>query len=216
MTDLKNWRRPRGRGDVVTCRYVALGHTFFEAPMVIDHDNDRSTGVYVATGTPLRRLGRVDGASLPRVVPPHYFEYTPVTMHPGTREHGPSLIVWRPGRAHAVHIHWRGDSWELDGYYVNLQAPMTETVAGFETTDLFLDIVVDADLNWQWKDEDELEEAVAVGRLTVTEADAVRREGERVVAGIEARRWPFDGTFDDWRPDPCWPVPPMPDDWNSE
>lgn len=125
---------------------------------------------------------------------PGYFERTRVTMQEATRVRGPSLIVWRPGGAHAVHIHWRGDDWLPDGFYVNLQEPMTEAVTGFETTDQFLDIVIDAGFNWRWKDEDELEEAVAVGRLTVAEADAVRFEGERVVADIEAWRWPFDGS----------------------
>ncbi len=90
------------------------------------------------------------------------------------------------------------------------------TADGFATTDHFLDIVVDADLNWAWKDEDELEEAVAVGRLTIGAARAVRSEGDRVVASIEARHWPFDGSFDTWRPDPAWPIPEIPADWNDE
>jgi len=184
--------------------------------MIVDHDDERSTGVYITTGMPLRRLRPADGSSLPRVVPPGYFERTGVTMHEATRELGPSLIVWRPGGAHAVHIHWRGEDWLPNGFYVNLQEPMTETADGFETTDLFLDIVVDADLGWRWKDEDELEEAAAVGRLTATEANAVRIEGERVVADIEARLWPFDGSYDNWRPDPAWPLPVFPKDWNIE
>lgn len=198
----------------MTCRYVGLGRTFFTAPMIVDHDDERSTGVYITTGMPLRWLGPADGSSLPRVVPPGYFERTRVTMHEDTRERGPSLIVWRPGAAHAVHIHWRGNDWRPDGFYVNLQEPATETPEGFETTDLFLDIVVDADLIWRWKDEDELEEALAVGRLTVTEAKAVRIEAERVVADIEARRWPFDGSYDNWRPDSAWPLPVLREDWN--
>ena len=93
---------------------------------------------------------------------------------------------------------------------------MTETVDGFETTDHFLDIVVDANLNWHWKDQDELEEAVAVGRLTIGEAAAIRAEGERVAADIEARRWPFDGSFDGWRPDPAWPTPAIPANWSED
>jgi hypothetical protein len=195
---------------VVTYRYVGLGRTFLSVAATVDHDDERSTGVYIAPGAPEESIRMGDGSYLPRVIPPGFFERRLVAME--ERLHGgrPSLRIWQPGSAHAVHIHWRGDEWLPDGFYVNLQEPVTETPQGFETTDLFLDIVVDADLNWRWKDEDELEEAVAVGRITPREAEAVRIEGERVAADIESRRWPFDGSFDDWRPDPAWPLPALP------
>lgn len=204
------------RGDVVICRYVGLGQTFVSVAATVDHDDDRSTGVYIAPGAPERQVRLVDGSSVPRVVPPGYFERVHVTMEDGAHGGGPLLIVWQPKAAHAVHLHWRSETWEPDGFYVNLQEPMTETADGFETTDQFLDIVVDANLNWRWKDEDELEEAVVVGRLTIGEARAIRAEGERVVADIEARRWPFDGSFDGWRPDPAWPIPVIPVNWSED
>ncbi len=210
MSDAGRGRRHRRRGDVVRCQYVGLGQTFVSILTTVDHDDERSTGVYIAPGTPERQIRLADGSSVPRVVPPGYFRRVHVRMKDGCYGGAPSLILWRPGRAHAVHVHWRGEPWEPDGFYVNLQELMTETPDGFDTTDLFLDIVVDAGLNWRWKDEDELEEAVAVGRLTDAEARAVRIEGERVVADIEGRRWPFDGSFDEWRPDPAWTLPAMP------
>lgn len=216
MSETRSHRQRRRRGDVVTCRYVGLGQTFVSVVGTVDHDDKRSTGVYLVPGAPERQIRLADGSPVPRVVPPGYFNGVKVRMQDGTYGGGPLLIIWRPGRTHAVHVHWKSESWQPDGFYVNLQAPMTETATGFETTDLFLDIVVDADLNWRWKDEDELEEAVAVGRITAREAEAVRLEGERVVADIEARRWPFDGSYDNWRPDPAWPLPIFPKDWNIE
>jgi len=216
MIDSNNQRRSRKRGDVVICRYVGLGRTFVAVTATVDHDDDRSTGVYLAPGAPERQVRRADGSFIPRVVPPGYWEREGVTMEDGIHGGGPTLVVWQPARAHAVHVHWRAETWKPDGFYVNLQEPMIVTADGFATTDHFLDIVVDADLNWAWKDEDELEEAVAVGRLTIGAARAVRSEGDRVVASIEARHWPFDGSFDTWRPDPAWPIPEIPADWNDE
>ena len=43
------------------------------------------------------------------------------------------------------------------GWYVNLQKPFRRTARGFETMDLMLDLVVEVDRSWWWKDEDELE-----------------------------------------------------------
>jgi len=57
----------------MTCRYVGLGHTLFETPMVIDHDDERSTAVYLAPGAPEQSIRMVDGSSLPRVISPGLF-----------------------------------------------------------------------------------------------------------------------------------------------
>ena len=40
-----------------------------------------------------------------------------------------------------------------------------------------------------------------------------RAEGERVIARVEAGQSPFDSEWLDWRPDPAWPLPTLPLDW---
>jgi hypothetical protein len=42
------------------------------------------------------------------------------------------------------------------------------------------------------------------------QAAEIRSEGERVVADIEAARFPFDGSWLDFRPDEAWPLPTLP------
>jgi hypothetical protein len=59
------------------------------------------------------------------------------------------------------------------------------------------------------KDEDELAEQVELGCFTAEEAAAARAEGERVLA-----EWPFPTGWEDWRPDPSWPVPELPVVWD--
>ena len=54
-------------------------------------------------------------------------------------------------------------------WYVNLETPFRRTAIGLDTTDLHLDVVFPPDLGKpQWKDEDEVEEAVAYGSMSVT------------------------------------------------
>ncbi|MEV8513659.1 hypothetical protein [Dactylosporangium sp. NPDC051484] len=43
------------------------------------------------------------------------------------------------------------------------------------------------------------------GFWSPAEAGLIRAEGLRVVAAIEAGRFPFDGTWWGLRPDPAWP-----------
>jgi hypothetical protein len=90
----------------------------------------------------------------------------------------------------------------VDRWYVNLQAPPIPwtdgDLAGIDTFDHALDIVVAPDRQWRWKDENEY--------WTVERAEHIRAEGERVIQDIDAAAFPFDGTWCDFRPDrpgPC-------------
>ncbi|HEY1485553.1 MAG TPA: hypothetical protein VGF84_05585, partial [Micromonosporaceae bacterium] len=81
---------------------------------------------------------------------------------------------------------------------------------GVDTSDNALDIVAyrsEGGNTWQWKDEDEFAERTGHRWYWDSAgARAIRAEGERVAAQIEAARFPFDGSFCDFRPDPAWPV----------
>ena len=119
---------------------------------------------------------------------------------------GGVLILGRPGRAHSIWLFWEES--RFAGWYVNLEAAWRPFALGFDTEDHELDIWVDSDGSWEWKDEDELDAAVEAGVFTAAQAAAVRAEGERVLA-----EWPFPTGWEDWRADPSWPRPSLPDDW---
>ena len=121
-------------------------------------------------------------------------------------------FAW-PDVAHAVLAFWEDATDRFTGWYVNMEAPLRRTPFGFDTTEEFLDIVVSADLEtWSWKDEDELAEAVELGLITQERAAAIREEGERALERLAKRERPFDEDWRDWRPDPAWPVPRVPED----
>ena len=101
--------------------------------------------------------------------------------------------------------------WEFQGWYVNLEIPMGRTASTVDRVDGALDVWIEPDRTWAWKDEDEAAECVRVGRLTAEQLGQLRTEGERLIALAEAGRFPFDGTWTDFRPDPDWPAPTLPD-----
>ena len=78
-----------------------------------------------------------------------------------------------------------------------------------------LDIVVEPNRQWRWKDEDELALAIERGRLTVEQAQEVRREGEAAVTDIEAFRSPFCDGWERWRPGPELQMPILSPAWND-
>ena len=114
-----------------------------------------------------------------------------------------SLVVLRPGSFHSVWLFW--ENGRFRNWYVNFEEPLGSTRFGFDYKDWKLDLVVEPDGTWRWKDEDELEVAAGLG---IVDADAVWAEAERVVAD---RPWPTG--WEGWRPDPRWPRPRYPADW---
>jgi len=115
-----------------------------------------------------------------------------------------ALILARPGRPHSIYVFWREGAFEH--WYVNFEEPMRRTPVGFDTFDQKLDLIVMTDGTYRWKDEDELEQAAALGLL---DPEAVRAEGARVL-----EEWPFPTGWEDWQPDPSWPTPRLPEGWD--
>lgn len=119
-----------------------------------------------------------------------------------------TLAVVRPGDRFAIWASWL-PSGEQFGYYVNLQEPMVRTDTGFEAMDLMLDVVVEPDLRWAWKDEHEVDELVRLGVYDASLADELRAVGRSVIQRVEAAAAPFDGSLLQRRPSDG-PLPELP------
>jgi hypothetical protein len=131
------------------------------------------------------------------------------------RWHGHGVLqLQRPGEMHAMWVFWYGSEREFRGWYLNLQEPFRRTSLGFDTQDLELDIVVDLDGAWRYKDDEILDEWVGRGRWTEAEVAAIRREGAAIANELDAgRRW-WSDDWAEWRPDPGWQVPTLPAGWD--
>ena len=76
---------------------------------------------------------------------------------------GGCLKVWHYGDSHSLWHFWDESHTEFRGWYVNLEDPWSETRLGWDTRDLALDLVVEPDGCWRWKDEDHLATALEQG-----------------------------------------------------
>ena len=160
--------------------------------------------VYLPPGSPGASMGRDrDGRYLERWV-----RGDPALPHAWERSHVLKLL--RPREAHTLELFW-DESWAFSGWYVNLQTPLTRTTFGFDTTDLALDVTVEPDGTWAWKDEDDFAEAIALGVLTDAEAAEVVAQGERVIAALPEL---LPTGWEEWRPDLGWTPPELPAGWD--
>jgi Protein of unknown function (DUF402) len=112
-------------------------------------------------------------------------------------------------RAHSVDLYWN-ERWEFRGWYVNFQERLRPWDGGFDSRDQALDITVEPDGSWAWKDEEHLERLTTIGLFTADQARAIRAEGERVLA---ERPWPTG--WEEWRPDLSWQLATLPDGWET-
>jgi hypothetical protein len=189
-------------GDVVLLRSVYRGRVRWTFPHRLVEDDGPTVALYCGPGAQGKWMRRDRaGAYLKRWVRgddpfDKVWEWTHV------------LRLGRRDRPYSLDLFW-DESWAFLCWYVNLQAPLVRSELGFDTTDWALDVVIDPDGSWQWKDEDDFAQAQELGVLDAHEAAAVRAEGERVVA---ERPWPTG--WEDWRPPPEWTPPALPEGWN--
>ena len=164
---------------------------------IVDESPER-TLLWFPRGVPVKFPARPDGSEI-RIPTGEWA----LADRPGRFD---ALALFRPGARHSV-WHFLGYDGSLTHWYVNFETPLTRTSIGFDYLDEKLDIVVEPDGTWRLKDEDELEQAAALG---LVDAAAVRAEAERVLANPP---WPTG--WEEWRPDPAWSLPVLPESWNE-
>jgi len=124
-----------------------------------------------------------------------------------------TLCLCRFGQWHGVWVSWlpSGEHW---GWYINLQEPYSRTQCGLETMDLALDLIIERDGSWWWKDIDELESYIAHGVVDPELAQRLYAEGQRAVGRHERHESPFGDGWPSWKVDPSWTLPELPSDWD--
>jgi uncharacterized protein len=127
---------------------------------------------------------------------------------------GDVLYLVQPGSGYTAIAFWNENNL-FDHWKINLEEPMRRTPLGFDYMDQILDIIIRADRStWHWKDEDEVRQAQALGIFTAEQVSGLYQRGERVIQSILANEPPFDGGWENWKPNPAWRVPlDLPHGW---
>ena len=199
----------REPGDPILLRETFRGRVWAARPATLVSDDGDLVAAYLPPG--MRWMRPVHARQGGRLRMPA----SEWALEQATWTRARMLHLMEPGEAHSVHLWWLAPDWRFGGWYVNLQEPFCRTALGFDYMDHMLDIVIEPDLTWRWKDEDELDDAVSIGLVTQQWADEVRREGERVIERVEARQPPFCDGWELWQPDPSWSIPELPTGWSD-
>lgn len=197
---------------IVLRRYFRGSHYTFVQPMRVVRDDEAGLLLWMPAGSEFAVLTDADGKTQHDL--PLDEMRDPRLARKLWRDND-ILVLMPPGAAHS--IWWFFNRGGFLGWYVNLETPATRHTDGVDTTDLVLDVWIEPDHRWEWKDEDEL--AARTGNplyFDHTAATAIRAEGRRLIELAEAGAFPFDGTHVDFTPNPAWSPLPLPPGWDRE
>jgi uncharacterized protein DUF402 len=198
-------------GDQVLWRYLRGQQVLDCRPVTVVRDDPDQLAVWLAGGTSRVKPMLPDGSDIRTAPIERRFRLGRI----------PSIVEWtgtgvlmlaRPGEPWSVWLFWQ-PNWRFSGWYVNLERPRARWSGGVDTEDHVLDVWVTPDRRWEYKDEDELAASREAGRLTDEQVAAIEAEGREAVEAIKAWGAPFDEGWENWRPDPAWPLPQLPDNW---
>jgi predicted RNA-binding protein associated with RNAse of E/G family len=198
-------------GDVIVLRYITPdGRIEMCWPCRVVQDDSDLLALYISAGSRYKAGPKRTAAEkrhMPRnLIPPDEYVWRNDTLR-----------LMLPGRQHSVWLFWDGlgDQRAFSYYFVNMEEPFRRTAAGVDTQDHTLDIVISPDLEWTWRDEEELQNHVQHGFYTSALARAARQEGERVIAEFADGTHPCLAYWTQWNPATTWGVPDIPDGWDA-
>ncbi len=199
-------------GDHVVIRNLEEHILFRAVPSIVVEDSPIRTGLYCCLGTQYmhRSRKRINGDIVYGLTGPLREPWTVIDWHTHN-----ILMLFYPDKPYAVWIAWTQPSGAFEHWYVCLQSRFQRTAIGFDVQDHELDIVVQPNLTWRWKDEDDVRALVRHGCWTPRKADLVHRDGREVVRLIESQSAPFNEDWAQWRPDPAWTLPVLPPNWRD-
>jgi hypothetical protein len=196
------WLRP---GEIVVARHLQR----FEISAVylnrvVAHDD---TGLYLWAAEGTRQWLRFmpDGRMM-RETP--LSEWVPADKPMRPYAAPQSRLTWHPvGVDYSAQWFFAGG--RFTNWYVNLEQAAVvwrdAALAGVDTVDWDLDVWIEPDRRWRWKDEEELRERLESPEFYwVDDPDRARRAGLAAIALAEAGAFPFDGSWCDFQPDPTW------------
>ena len=124
------------------------------------------------------------------------------------------LILLEPEKYYATIYIWKAATDEFMGYYINFQLPYRRSRLGFDTLDLDLDIVIEPNFEWTWKDMDEYQQKIQSGGIRLDWVNEIEHAKQEVFTRLEKRGYPFNSDWLNWRPDPNWTAPSLPENWD--
>jgi protein associated with RNAse G/E len=125
------------------------------------------------------------------------------------------LLIIQPEKYYATICFWEHQSNKFLCYYINFQLPFKRTDYNIDTLDLDLDIVINPDFSYEWKDIEDYQKGIETGIILPKWANEIEIAKKEVLNKLERRAYPFDNSWLNWLPDPNFVLPQLPENWHE-
>ena len=75
--------------------------------------------------------------------------------------------------------------------------------------------MINPDFSYEWKDPDDFQKGVQTGFIIPEWIPEVESAKVEILDKLVNRQYPFDESWVNWRPDPAWSAPKLPDNWDK-
>ncbi len=125
------------------------------------------------------------------------------------------LLILEPEKYYSTMYFWNHESNEFLCYYINFQLPFKRSDCGIDTLDLDLDLLINPDFSFEWKDVDDYQKAIDNEVIFPDWAHGIDSAKQEIFSRLEKCSYPYDGFWLDWMPDPNWLPPKLPENWDK-
>jgi protein associated with RNAse G/E len=125
------------------------------------------------------------------------------------------LLIFEPEKYYSTILFWNHASNGFLCYYINFQLPFQRNERALDTLDLDLDIIIYPDFTYEWKDENDYQQAIEHEVIFPEWIQGIERSKAEIFNRLDKRQYPFDGSWLNWIPDPSWTPPKLPNDWDK-
>lgn len=125
------------------------------------------------------------------------------------------LMFLEPEKYYSCYLIWDHVSGQFSCYYINFQLPYSRSHCGFDTLDLDLDIVIDPNYNWTWKDLEDYHNGVREGSIRNEWVNGVEQSQTEIFDRINKRIYPLDSSWRNWQPNRTWFSPTLIEKWQE-
>jgi predicted RNA-binding protein associated with RNAse of E/G family len=125
------------------------------------------------------------------------------------------LILLEPEKYYSTMYFWNDASNEFLCYYINFQEAIQRSHCGVDTLDLDLDLIINPDLSYQWKDVEDYQKAIEQRIIFPEWTQEIDTAEKEILEKLEKRQYPFNGSWLNWLPDPSWSPLRLPKNWDK-
>jgi protein associated with RNAse G/E len=125
------------------------------------------------------------------------------------------LLLMEPKKYYSTIWFWNQVGNEFLCYYMNFQLPFQRRHCGIDTLDLDLDLIINPDFSYEWKDVDDYQKAIESEIIFPEWIQGIEEAKQEIFDRLGKRQYPFDGAWMNWKPNPNWSPPKLPENWDQ-